>query len=283
MEEPLDDKIKRLKAELNVAKQAHQLWDILLEKREKLEEKIAALKDEIEEKQSAKYHADKNTYEETQSKDNQKAALETIKQNKQAIDEKLDDYEDFSDDIVNYLHHQLVITILNKHPDQEDSYRNLDKQLQQSTNLSEKLQSLTVSTKDIDRLIDKIYEERQRAGPFRLLQFFLGDNPYVAITQSIKGIKLLCGNALDLLHDIEESVHSNRDAKDLLEQLNEIFVGLQTFAQQRWNNSKIDKLLVPYKGMLGSFVTQLEDFKKATDDNIVSQKEMISLWIEQHT
>ena len=226
MEESIDNKIKRLKSELAVAKQAHQLWDILIEKREKLEEKITSLKTEIEDEKSAQYRDAQEVYEEIKSKGMKKEALDTIRRNKQTIDEKLDDYEDFSDDIVSYLQNQLIMTILKKHPEQENSYKNLNSQLNQYTALSDKLQILTISVRDLDKLINKIAEERERAGPFRLLQFFFGKNPYFTISQSIQGIKLLCGSALDVLHDVEEDMSDNQKARDCLEQLTEILVHL---------------------------------------------------------
>lgn len=283
MVEPIDDKIKRLKAELAVARQAHQLWDILIEKREKLEEKIAALKIEIEDEKSSRYREAKEKYKEIKSVENKKEALDTIKHNKQSIDEKLDDYEDFSDDIVAYLQNQLVLSILKKHPDQEKSYSNLDSQLNRYTELSDKLRVLITSIRDIDRLIEKVLEERKRAGPFRLLQFFFGKNPYFTISQSIQGIKLLCGNTLDVLHDVEEMMSDNHKAMECLEELTEILVQLHNFSQQRWSYSKIDKQLAPLKGTLRDSADQLDKFRKETKESCESQSDMINLWIEQHS
>src|SRR5690606_8533930 len=122
----------------------------------KLEEKIALLRIEIEEESGGKYLAAQETYEEIKSRGRKKEALDSIKQNKQTIDEKLDDYEDFSDDMVIFLQNQLVIAILQKHPDMENSFRNLDRQLHQYSDLSVKLQTLAASSRDIEQLIDKI-------------------------------------------------------------------------------------------------------------------------------
>lgn len=283
MEESIEEKIKRLKSELAVAKQAHQLWDILIEKREKLEEKIAFLRTEIEDEKNAQYQQAQKTYEEIKNSGNKKEVLDTIKQSKQTIDEKLDEYEDFSDDIITYLQNQLVSNILKKHPGQESSYRNLDNQLHQSMDLKDKLQTLSTLTRDIDTLINKIVAERKRAGPFRLLQFFLGVSPYYEISQNVQGIKLLCGKALNLLHDIEEKMQDNHQAVECFEQLLGIFVKLQSFAQQRWSYGKIDKRLMPLKGTLKPLADQTEMFKKEAEKNASSQEEMLNLWIDQHS
>jgi len=283
MNEPLDEKIQRLKAELTVAKQAHQLWDVLIEKRENLEEKISILKSEIDEETSAQYQKAQETYEEIKNRGEKAKALKTIKKNKQTIDDKLDDYEDFSDDIIVYLQNQLVITILKKFPDQTNPYQNLDHQLRQSIDLSDKLKVLKVSTQDIDQLLNRVLEERKRAGPFRILHFFFGRNPYFTITQSIQAIKLLCGNALDVLHDIEETIPNNPRAVNCLEQITEVLVQLQSFAQQRWSYGKIDSQLKPLKGTLAPLTKQLNILKKEADEAIISQKEMINLWIDQHS
>ncbi|ADI38330.1 putative uncharacterized protein [Waddlia chondrophila 2032/99] len=283
MEESIEEKIKRLKSELAVAKQAHQLWDILIEKREKLEEKIAFLRAEIEDEKNAQYQQAQKAYEEIKNRGNKKEVLDTIKQSKQTIDEKLDEYEDFSDDIITYLQNQLVSNILKKHPGQESSYRNLDNQFHQSMDLKDKLQALSTLTRDIDTLINKIVEERKRAGPFRLLQFFLGVSPYYEISQNVQGIKLLCGKALNLLHDIEEKMQDNHQAIECFEQLLGIFVKLQSFAQQRWSYGKIDKRLMPLKGTLTPLADQMEMFKKEAEKNASSQEEMLNLWIDQHS
>lgn len=283
MEESLDDKIQRLKNELAMAKQAHQLWDMLIQKREQLEDKIASLKNEIEDEKMKQYEKAHDVYEEAKAGGNKKETLDSIKQSKQTIDNKLDDYEDISGDILVYLQNQLVITILKKFPDQELSFQNLDRQLYRSIDISEKLNTLQVSTKEIDELISKIFIEREKSKPLRILSFFFGNNPNYQITQHIKAVKLLCGHSLDLLHDLAELVQDNQRAQSCLEQLSELFVKLQTFAQQRWSYNKIDNELLPLKDTFKSYVDQLLVLKKEAEENTDSQQEMINLWIEQHT
>lgn len=283
MEESLDDKINRIKSELTVAKQANQLWDILLEKREILEEKISSLKDEIEDEHLKQYQEAHEIYHEAKRSENKREALDSIKKNKQSIDEKLDNYEDISGDIVTYLQNQLVITILKKYPDQEMSYHNLDRQLQKNINLADKLKVLISNTQNIDTLVQRIIEERAKTKPFRILQFFFGRNPNLAITQSIQAMKLLCGNSLDLLHDTIDLIKDNQRAKNCLEQLSEILVQLQTFSQQRWSYKKIDKGLLPLKDTINVYVKQLLTLKKEGREDIINQERIIENWIEQHS
>lgn len=283
MEESIDDKIKRLKAELAMAKQAHQLWDMLLEKREKLEEKIASLKNELEDEKLKQYEKTQRPHKDAKVSADKEKTLESIKQNKQTIDNKLDDYEDISGDIVVYLQNQLVFSILKKFPDQELSYQNLDRQLYKSLEISEKYHLLHTSVYDIDRLINKILDERTKSKPLRILQYFFGKNPNLTITQNIQAIKILCGHSLDQLHDAAELVKDNQKAQSCLEQLSELLVQLQTFSQNRWSYSKIDKNLLPLKDALKGYVEQLLAFKKESEEDISSQRDMIDLWIEQHT
>lgn len=283
MEESLDNKIKRLKNELAMAKQAHQLWDMLIQKREQLENKIASLKSEIDDEKMKQYERAHEVYEEAKTGSNKEETLDSIKKSKQTIDDKLDDYEDISGDILIYLQNQLVLTILKKFPDQELSFQNLEKQLYQSIDISEKLNTLQVSTNEIILLINKIMEERKKSKPLQILSFFFGKNPNYQITQHIQAIKLLCGHSLNLLHDLADLVQNNQRTQNCLEQLSELLVKLQTFAQQRWSYSKIDNNLVPLKDIFKSYIEQLLVLKKEADENISNQREMINLWIEQHT
>lgn len=143
MNETFESKIKRLKDELQIAEHANQLWKILIEKRGMLESKITKLMSEIDDNKNSIYCNTSKDLCVKQIIETKEETLKKIKCSKQEIDEKLDEIEGVSEEIIEDLKRQLILAILQNHPEQKDEFKKLDFKCTSCEKLAKELKILT--------------------------------------------------------------------------------------------------------------------------------------------
>lgn len=281
MSEPFDEKIQRLKMEMTVAKQARNLWKILNEKRDLLEEKIAKLKTELDEEVFDYHRHAKQDSEENISITEKTNILKTIRDSKQEIDERLDKYEDFSHDMVECLEQELILTLLEKYPDQHVCYNELALARDKQSTLQDQLKTLHTSLNEINQLLKRAVEERQKSRPRNLLRFLFGRNPNVIITKCLQATKILSSTALDKSQEILSSLPDGHPAFLLIEQLLEALTKLQAASQQRWGYRKIDRIFAPLSLELKEYQEDLEAIQEKIVEELKIRESSIQDWINK--
>jgi hypothetical protein len=276
MPDSLDDKIPSIKTELAIARQAQQLCNVLLQKREELEERIASLIREIENDTAThSKHGDPDSIK-NKALEEKKKILATIKSNKQVIDERLDEYEDYSADIVTILEEELIVSLLQKYPDQEVAYNDLNTKSRRQSELLNASQTLLNSSLDLEKLLEHIIEERQKAKPTRILLYFFGRNPNIAIAKMIQASKLLCEGMLGIIKDIH-------DPLPIFNKLAELLARLLVFTKEHLSYRKIDHTLIPLHRELNEIILELKKLKEETLVSLKTAEEERNGWIEKHS
>lgn len=278
MSEPIEDKIKRLKSELQVAKQAQELWEMLHSKRKEIETKISEVKSRIE--QDTFEHHQKG--EEGPAPVEEKAELlSSIKNSQQNIDDKMDDFEDFSLDMIEGLHQELILTILEKFPDQEESFEELTRKQNLSSNLHGKLDELQTHLQKISRLLDNTITERNRVKPRNLFKFIFGRSSNFMITKNLQEIKAYTANTLEIICDLEAQFARSEANNSILQLLTELIVQIQMVAQKRWSYRKIDRNLIPLQKELKRLFNYIKGEKERARAERIDSEALIENWIER--
>lgn len=287
MDEQPQEKIKRLRNEFVIAEQTYNLKELLIEKRDELEKNILKLSDEVSEEnltlhqnETGNPEALKQAFDSLETK---KLLLNRIKETLQQLDEKLDDYELFSMEMVLFLRHELIKAILEAHPDQKAHYEKLTSSLDQQLDHIALSNTLTDSLEQIEKKLEIIVHQRELVRRRGILRYIFGPNPNALITASLKDAYRLASNLIPKIEGELKRYPEADDMKIALHECQTIVTELTSKATSKWGWNKIDQEIIPLYYRVHE---QNEKMKKAGDllkQKIQEAQNRVNQWIDGHS
>lgn len=284
MEESLKEKIERLKREYQIAEQAQNFRVLIAEKRDELEEKIQALKQQMEQ-ETFKLYRNKDRAEKEQRAFTEKMLINAkilrgVEKTKQELDTKLDEYELFSREVTVNLRNELILAILEQNPSKVREYDNFSQKSQEQLQLQNTLNSLARALSRIDERLSEIIKERKSVKKLNVLRYLFGKNPNVSITNSLIGIE----RSIDeILSWRDLTLMQASGSPEWLLQCFDRCVELKELAKRRWGWKRLDHEVIPYKRVIEEYETKLMEYQVLLENDIKNLRQEMNKWIDTNS
>jgi hypothetical protein len=274
--------IKRLKDELQEAKEGHTHWQALLPQRESLQETIEKMQNGIEEACNRLESQSADTSEATSALQNeiekQRSLLKRIKKQKLEMDHLLDNLEEGSEERVESINRQLVKAILDLYPDQQSVYTLMEDEHNKIVNELNGLSDLVQICEELKQSLEKIHNTRQTVRKQGLLRYLFGQNPNVIIAQELHNLSELSESSMPMIEAHESE--KNKSAA-LFKELRNLMESLYKHSKQRWGFKIIDNIFSPALNTLSSIQYEVEEQLRVKESTLKVSEKKFSEWLKE--
>lgn len=265
------NEIQKLKQQIQETEQAYTHWHTLLPQRERLQEMIQQMKEQIEAAMALlQKHRDSGlqTAELDSKVERERALLEKAKAQKREIDHLLDSLEEGSLDKIQQLQKQLIEQIIEIHPKQESIYAEMEEDRQRILEKMDALNQDLQVGQALETVLETIHSTRQSVRKKGVLSYLLGKNPNVVITQQLQHAEKLCEAALPSL----EKRHSK--------ELHAFVQDLLSHCQHSWGFKKIDTILAKDSAVLSKLQARTLEKLDAMEKALKAIESKIKAWMD---
>lgn len=277
MSDELKREIRKLRQELLIARQANSVKNTLKENREKLETYLQGLLDQIEE-ETLKAHKTSDISDQALNEvEIKRKTMQEIKEKKQEMDAKLDEYEFFSNEMMGRIELQLIDSILRCYPEEKSAYEALRRSLDQMLAGYAYLKELALLCDEMTTQLSAIVVERQKVKGPGMLRYLVGLSPNFKISRSIETVGKI---AEKLLSEEIERLKALEQFRVFAEALEPLLASLADAAKGRWNFQKIDRIYIPAETSLRQAIDRVNAFYEQTADDIERTNNALEKWIE---
>lgn len=271
------DFLKSIKTEYLLANQAHTFKKTIGNKRHILEQQLLNLRKKVED-ETLKYYRSPEGKQNTPLPNSILAnheLLKSFKKTLQELDHKLDHYDDVSIDMLTSLRHQYIDAIIQKYPEKEASYRELEHSLTVKVALLEKLFFLSDACGEVKHHIQTLIKERKRLWQLGFIRYLFGRSPTAIVAKGRNGI---LERSAAVLLAFDEEVIENPQIHGLVKQSLETFSFLKESCQKRWRWKMTEPLSVALDELI-VITEQLPEVIFLLETECESVKKEIEVWM----
>lgn len=279
MNESPEYRIRRLKQERTLAKKALEVKKILGEKRELLENNINALVEEIDD-ETLKMHRqatdnDESAFDElSYNLKKKKVLLSQVKQTKQEMDRCLDEYDNFSQQVLEEIENGLAMAILELRPEQQATYQRMREELKAVALFREYVAPLEEDLNAIDAILASLQADKSQSKLKMILSHFTGGSAYAA-----RAKRLHEGGVI--LNRLLPKIKSAAAASEVSGRCYDILSKVQHHLKQHSGYTKIHAAVVPLCDAARDAIASLREADADAEQHMNEIKGNIESWMER--
>lgn len=272
------DKLKKFKEELTIARKAALLTKSLIEKRDKLDDQLTIIISQLEQDIFEHHRQETSSLDLTHQLTSKKAFVNELKKRKQEIDEKLDEYEGFSADVSEKLRGAVISAILECHPSEEETHKKMTESLKNNAVNQEKIRTLLASLTNVAHHLNSIIQERASVKRRSLFSFLFGRNPRVTISASFQAAEKAAQTSLAIIEH-----QGGTNGNTLYSDISTTLKAFLATAKKRWGFKSIDSVIHPLYAHFNDLVDSLRNILQRYQEEYAALEQEIEDWIERLT